>query len=487
MGLFDVMKRNILLFAFFILLAILFAFLAGLENSAQIVIGNPESHPRKNGNWTINFDTKGKGSLWIIPQDQPTLDDIEFSYLACDGDKIIDVKSIDKTIVVPNWQCLGHGIAVFKVKTMGNHELAFNFADKTALAHNSSQTTYDLSASSSVTRFAYYGKDYATSVPVKTDRSTWTISAGTAFTSGMYTDVSTQNGVYASTTDTATTFPQIAHDFLMRINEGTSTVIQLDWTWVGKGTTSKEAAADNDLRMYVYNFNTAQWTLGDSELDASCSSATCTMTYSTTTNPANYFDANKGTRWMVQKYEQGHNCSSSPTTITCAKVQTSTSYNINCMPQTNSQDLWNQCATTYLGGCGTGDCSGTDFACGVYQDNDQHGTCALQCQGCKSDGTGCQGLTAAAGSLGCGTPGDICTACASGSCLSLPDGTPCGGSNTCQGGVCTAAGSPCQTACGGGTNSCRANGQQGACFIAGGTPDGNDVDCIPTNFCCCGA
>lgn len=442
------MKRNILLFAFFILLAILFAFLAGLKNSAQIVIGNPESHPRKNGNWTINFDTKGKGSLWIIPQDQPTLDDIEFSYLACDGDKIIDVKSIDKTIVVPNWQCLGHGIAVFKVKTMGNHELAFNFADKTALAHNSSQTIYDLSASSSVSRFAYYGKDSAISVPVNTNRASWAIASGLPFTGSMYADVATQNGIFASTTDTATIFPQIAHDFIIRINETTSTVIQIDWTWVGKGTTNKEAAADNDLRLYVYNTSTGQWILGDSELDANCSSATCTMTYSTTTNLANYFDSNKGVRWLVQKYEQGHNCSSSPNTILCAKVQTSTPYNTICTIQANTEDLWNQCATTDGGGCGTGNCSGSSTTCGLYQDNAQHGICTTQCYGCKDDGSGCQGLTAAAGALGCGTPGDICTACASGSCVSLPDGTPCGPSDTCQSGVCTPAG------CGGDCKAC---------------------------------
>lgn len=481
------MKRNILLFAFFILLAILFAFLAGLKNSAQIVIGNPESHPRKNGNWTINFDTKGKGSLWIIPQDQPTLDDIEFSYLACDGDKIIDVKSIDKTIVVPNWQCLGHGIAVFKVKTMGNHELAFNFADKTALAHNSSQTIYDLSASSSVSRFAYYGKDFAISVPVNTNRASWAIASGLPFTGSMYADVATQNGIFASTTDTATIFPQIAHDFIIRINETTSTVIQIDWTWVGKGTTNKEAAADNDLRLYVYNTSTGQWILGDSELDANCSSATCTMTYSTTTNLANYFDSNKGVRWLVQKYEQGHNCSSSPNTILCAKVQTSTPYNINCMPQANTEDLWNQCATTDGGGCGTGNCSGSSTTCGLYQDNAQHGICTTQCYGCKDDGSGCQGLTAAAGALGCGTPGDICTACASGSCVSLPDGTPCGKSDTCQSGVCTAPAGTCTTACGPGTHSCRNAGQQAACAGAGGTPDGNDASCLPTKFCCCGA
>lgn len=484
---FDVMKRNILLFAFFILLAIVFVFVARLGSTASINLWNSESHPRKGGNWTIFFDTNGKGSLWIIPQDQPTLNDIEFSYLACNGDKIINVKTIDKTIVAPDWQCNGQGVAVFKVKTMGNHAMAFNFADKVAIAHNSSQTTYDLSVSSTVSRFAYQGKDNATSVPVKTNRASWTISAGSEFSAAMYTDVATQNGVFASTSDTATSFPQIAHDFLIRINEATNTVVQMDWTWVGKGTTNQELAGDNDLRFYVYDNKNSQWILGDTELDGSCSSATCTMTYSTATSPANYFDSNKGTRWLVQKFEQGHNCSSSPTTITCAKVQTSTSYNINCMLQANTEDLWGQCAATDGGGCGTGNCDGSDFTCGLYKDNAQHGSCTTQCYGCKSDGTGCVGLTAAAGSLGCGTGGDICTACASGSCVPLPDGTPCGPSMTCQSGVCTGVGTPCQTACGGGTNSCRASGQQAACFGAGGTPDGNDTDCIPTNFCCCGA
>jgi hypothetical protein len=111
--------------------------------------------------------------------------------------------------------------------------------------------------------------------------------------------------------------------------------------------------------------------------------------------------------------------------------------------------LWSQCATTDFGGCGTGNCSSTAYACGVYTDNAQHGSCMLSCQGCAAGGGGCTGLSAAPGSLGCGTVGDICTACSSGTCTSLPDSTPCGVNMICQTGVCTPVGG-----CGGDCNAC---------------------------------
>lgn len=525
MGLFDVMKRNILLFAFFILLAILFAFLARIENSAQIVIGNPESHPRKGGNWTIFFDTKGKGSLWIIPQDQPTLNDLEFSYLACNGDKIVDVRIQDKTIIVPDWQCNGQSVAVFKVKTMGNHELAFNFADKTVLAHNSSQTTYDFTASTTVTRFGYQGQAYATTVPVAVDRTTWSIASGTQFTAAQYIAASTSDNTYATTGATTSwfvAFPQIVHDFEFRVNEATSTIVQIDYHWEGKGTQNKETASQNDLRLYVYDKAGNAFRLGDSELNNSCTSTDCTMTYSTTSNIANFFDADKDIRFLVQKYEIGHNCSSSPTTLTCAYQATGTDtlggeVSLACTTQAGT-DYWNQCSTS-SNSCSTDLCSTPGFgqsplSCGIWVDNAQH-NCTAACYGCSasSPSSTCAPLSATAGAasqaLGCGD-GDGCDVCSSGSCAAVGAGTGCGtgdceacnGSGSCDttwcegqqcgcdpgevcySGVCgPVMPANCAIACGG-IGSCFPDA--GTCFMSGGTPDGNALNCLPTALCCCG-
>jgi len=435
---------------------ILVFFLAGLfiYNSAyrslSINILNPEFHPLKNGNWTVFFETLGTSSLSVALNDQMTQQDMEFSYIACKGRKVTNAYSDGKKIVLPQWSCPGQGVLVFKVKKLGNHELKFDFGGKVAYARNSSVSNYDFSVSSSVSRMAYYGKDTANDVPVDTASSSWNV-AGAQFTTQMYADANSSNDAYASTTDnSSSTFKQIIHDFYFKINETVANVEQVDLQWEGRGPRNEEVAADNDIRMYIYNFNASAWRPVNSSLDNACNSSDCTLTHSTTTNISNFFDVGKGIRFMVQKYEAGHNCSSSPTTITCGKNVTSTNYNTGCTYQANTQDLWNQCSTS-SSSCLTGNCDGTLFACGFYNDSEQHN--CNTCYGC-SGGPDCvpqNTLPGYGSTFGCtGTIDAECATCTNGTCETTScEGLQCGclAGLACSGGMCVESCQGTPTAC----------------------------------------
>ncbi len=478
--------------AFFVLLSQIFFFgfifgggINAENNYFGVKIINPEFHPTLSKVWTIFFETKGKADLAVRPLDEITLEDIAFDYIACQGVKIAPIFEARKGIAIKNWQCPGQGAIVYHLKNLGNHELAFNFGGQIALAHNSSLTEYDYSVSSSVTRGAYYGKDFATSVPVGAVSSSWK-TAGVEFTSAMYTNINSSNNVYATTTDTASSsFKQIIHDFYIKINEATNTVTQIDLTWEGRGSKNEETGAENDILMYMYDKTNSAWRPINSSLDNACNSSDCTLTYATTII-SNYFDKGKGLRFLVQKYEAGHNCSSSPTTITCGKKETS-SPSGGCIFQSNSEDSWAQCATS-SNSCLTGNCLGTDFSCGWWTDSAQH-FCAT-CKGCNTASPSCGNITANyadSQSYGCTT--GQCYSCASGSCDNTGcEGLQCGcdAGNVCSAGTCVPSTPPnCTAACAGFSSGTCVPNIPTCLGIPTGTPDGNSLDCPVPNLCCC--
>lgn len=479
----------------------LFLVNADYTPNSQIKILNPSFHPVRGGNWTVFFETKNTSTLSVRLADIPTINDMEFSYIACKGDKRQAEVKKDK-IIVKDWNCDGQGAIIFKVKKLGNHELVFNFGKQLALAHNSSQTVYDFTASTTVTRFGYQGQDYATSVPVRVDRAVWSVASSTQFTTAQYTASNASDDSYmetSATTSVYVNFPQIVHDFEFRINEATATVTQIDYSWEGRGTQGEERATYNDLRLYVYDKAGNAFRLGDSELDSNCSGADCTMTYTTTTSIGNFFDADKDIRFVVQKYEMGHNCSSSPTTLTCGFQATTTDLvggevAYICAPQFGT-DYWNQCdgtgATCLTGNCsGGGPVGGSAFECGFYVDDAQH-NCPT-CYGCSASSptTSCTAMTTSGGSGSYGCSGE-CYKCSAGTCESAScEGQQCGcsGGQTCQSGVCVSL-NVCQ-AC------CQANAfANGTCVFpgkCGGPPYfGNSIICggncptPPQTECCC--
>lgn len=472
---------------FLLTIALFFsAILYSFENKKLgLSIVNPETHPHEGKNWTVFFYTTGTADLNVYPLNKSTVDDLDFVYLIC-KDKKLSPKFDNKSILhFDNWQCDGLAALVYKVKQSGNHNFKFKFGNKIGLANNSSNVTYDYSASSSVSRMAYEGKDNATSVPVNIASSSWTV-VGTQFTTGMYTNINSSNDAYASTTDTSSSsFKQIVHEFYIKINEATSTVSQINYYWEGRSAKSEEVESDNDLRLYIYDYTNSSWRLTSTSLDNACNSSDCALSHNTSTNISNFFDRNKGVRFMVQKYEAGHNCSSSPTTITCGKNVTSTTYNTGCTYQASTQDLWNQCATS-SNSCLTGNCDGTIFSCGSYNDWQQH-SCNT-CYGCAG-GPDCipqSTLPGYGSTYGCtGTTDAECATCTAGTCETTScEGLQC----NCQAGYCVSG--VCVRNC---LSLCQSQGfangscypDEMSCWMAGGFPNG-DVDCtMPDRLCCC--
>ena len=111
-----------------------------LDPTIEINIINVHSHPRQGDNWIVEFTTKGKADLKIIPNDQATINDDEFLMLTCDGvGRDAQILAGD-VIYYLDWECDGIGKVVHYTKTAGKHTLRFEFGGETAFAYNNPGT-----------------------------------------------------------------------------------------------------------------------------------------------------------------------------------------------------------------------------------------------------------------------------------------------------------------------------------------------------------
>jgi len=111
-----------------------------LDPTVEITILNVHSHPQQGQNWTIDFTTQGTADLKIIPNDQSTIDDDQFTSLSCGGQIVQPQILADNVIYYPNWSCSGTGEVIFYTKTAGNHTMQFNFGGQIAYAYNSASS-----------------------------------------------------------------------------------------------------------------------------------------------------------------------------------------------------------------------------------------------------------------------------------------------------------------------------------------------------------
>ena len=103
----------------------------------EIIILNVHSHPQAGDNWTVSFETAGTADLTITPNDQNSIDDLDFVSLTCDDQERIPQILEGDVIFYPNWSCEGTGEIVHLVNVARAHVLKFQFGDQIAYAYNS--------------------------------------------------------------------------------------------------------------------------------------------------------------------------------------------------------------------------------------------------------------------------------------------------------------------------------------------------------------
>lgn len=99
-----------------------------LDPTIEINVLNVYSHPSQGEDWIIEFVTKGRADLKIIPQDQATIDDDEFIGLYCDQNIYEPIILAGDVIYYQNWECNGVGKVIHKTIKAGHHTLKFEFS-----------------------------------------------------------------------------------------------------------------------------------------------------------------------------------------------------------------------------------------------------------------------------------------------------------------------------------------------------------------------
>jgi hypothetical protein len=107
-----------------------------LDPTIEINVLNVYSHPSQGQNWEVEFVTKGKADLKIIPQDQATIDDDEFIGLYCDQNIHEPIILTGDVIYYQNWECSGVGKVIHKTLKAGHHTLKFEFSGNEGYAED---------------------------------------------------------------------------------------------------------------------------------------------------------------------------------------------------------------------------------------------------------------------------------------------------------------------------------------------------------------
>jgi len=117
---------------------------ASLNSEEQnLVILNPNSQPQVGDNWTVSFETKGTADLTITPDDQVSIDDLDFISLKCGREERTPQILDNDVIFYPNWFCNEIGEIIHLVNAARPHTLKFQFRDETAYAYNSPDSVTD--------------------------------------------------------------------------------------------------------------------------------------------------------------------------------------------------------------------------------------------------------------------------------------------------------------------------------------------------------
>jgi len=221
-------------------------------SGTELNILNPHSSPKAGENWIVSFTTKGTADLSIIPNDQNTIDDLDFISLKC-GDEIKTPQILQGDVIFyPDWQCDEIGEITHLVNTRGNHTFKFQFGDKLAYAYNAADVTIEAAANSYSELYSNRGGVF------------WT----TPLIGYVIYINSSSDLVYNKTTNGGTTW-----DGSVAVKAGTSISYDAwaDWQTAGDTGTKIHIAyldIDTDDARYVYLDTATDTVGGDDQIEA---------------------------------------------------------------------------------------------------------------------------------------------------------------------------------------------------------------------------
>lgn len=117
----------------------------GIITIASISILNIHSHPQAGDMWAVSFETTGLRDLIITPDDQNTIDDLDFISLKCGEEERTPQILENDVIFYPNWFCTKEGQIIHIVNIARDHYLKFQFGNETKYAYNSPDFVLDQS------------------------------------------------------------------------------------------------------------------------------------------------------------------------------------------------------------------------------------------------------------------------------------------------------------------------------------------------------
>lgn len=252
-----------------------------IDPSLMLTILTVHSHPQTGDNWVVDFETEGQSELKIIPDDQDTIEDLDFVSLKC-GEKEISPQILDSDVIyVDNWQCDNQTAQVnHYVNLAAPHTLRFEFGGQTAYAYNApSVSTYTFTNVTQSTDDYFAYEDYGSASFTGPD-DTGTSEA----TNTDYSNISSDNST-SWTTDGATTDSHYdAQLYKFYVDESENAISQLDFKWNGYG----ETESGYNTTFYAWDYTNSQWTQL-SQVDFT-STTEQNLTFSETTNPGDYID-----------------------------------------------------------------------------------------------------------------------------------------------------------------------------------------------------
>jgi len=114
-----------------------------IDPSFILNILNVHSHPQAGDNWIVSFETIGTADLTITPDDQATIDDIDFVSLKCGSKEKTPQILAGDVIFYPDWSCGTTGEITHLVNIAAPHVLKFQFGDQIKYAYNNPDAVGD--------------------------------------------------------------------------------------------------------------------------------------------------------------------------------------------------------------------------------------------------------------------------------------------------------------------------------------------------------